>query len=189
MDVDKVAQMAKDVILKTGELPTCLFVEMDSTDMVIVGVVGEDDTAYKRGLGMFLAGRGFAGKKLKKRRITGLAHAAEVWVTTNIKYRGRASADPNRKEVLSITCLEDISAREPLQQKALSFELIRGQGGQLIDLLREDEEAISCLGLPTAAFLAGARTAKQDYSLAIHAYRQLLERYSVLLDQTEQDAS
>lgn len=176
MNIDFVVEEAKRLILRDGELPFSMFVELDSGEIAIVGIVNEGETVYDRAYGRFLAGRAFARKKLKKQKVVGLYQAAKAWMAPP---GIRPSQHPERREVLVVDALDAQS--RGVKQESVSFEIIRDGAAKLIDLLRLSYDEVNSYGVGLPSFLAGVRTAKQDQSLAIHAFREIWDKYSRLV--------
>lgn len=173
MNIDFVVEEAKRLILRDDELPFCMFVELDEGEIAIVSIVNEGDTPFDRAYGRFLSGRAFARRKLKKRKVVGLYETAKAWMAPpGIK----PSKHPERREVLLVSALDAHSTG--VKQESLAYELIRDGAGNLIDLLRLSYAESTSYGVTLPSFLAGIRTAAQDQSLAIHAFRQVWNKYS-----------
>lgn len=91
----------------------------------------------------------------------------------------KPSEHPKRREVLLVSALDAQSTG--VKQESLAYELIRDGAGNLIDLLRLNYTESKSYGVTLPSFLAGIRTAKQDQSLAIHAFRQVWNKYSEMV--------
>ncbi len=173
MNIDFFVEEVKRLILKDGELPFSMFAELDSGEIAVIAIVNEGDTPYDRAYGRFLSGRVFARKKLKKKKIIGLYEANKAWMAPP---GIRPSQHPERREVVAIAALNAQSTG--VKQESLTYEIIRDGAGNLIDLLRLNFTEVKSYGVTLPSFMAGVRTAEQDMSLAIHAFRQIWDKYS-----------
>lgn len=180
MNIDFFVEEAKRLILKDGELPFSMFAELDSGELVIVAIINQGDTPFDRAYGRFLSGRAFA-KKLKKKKVVGLYEAAKAWMAPP---GGRPSQHPQRREVLAVSAIDGQSTG--LEQESLTYEIIRDGAGNLIDLLELKFDVVQSYGVNLPSFLAGIRTAKLDRSLAIHAFRHILDKYERLVQNEEE---
>lgn len=190
MNIDRLIEQAKNLLLKQGEIPSCLFVEFDGTNMVILAQTEHPDNAADRAWMDFLTGRFFAlksPKQYKKCKITGVHRIAEVWYNSSPVDektggpRVRPSVDPSRKEGLQITSIDPVT----MKQSGQLYEILRDGSGSLVDLLKDsfmDEES-ELRGAALPAFLAGYRSAKQHQSQAIHVFRQTYEKHAARVPQ------
>jgi len=186
MNIDQIITQAKDILLETGDFPPCVFVELDRTDFICVGLPQSEimPDALERARLNFFAGRAFAqktGKKYKKQKVTGVCSIAKVWYTITEAGKGtpyvRPSRSPHRKEGFNIAILD----ADTMEQKQMLYEILRDGSGALVDLFRDPmstapKVVVHSAGLP--CFVTGIRTAEQHQSQAIHEFRRMYERYA-----------
>jgi hypothetical protein len=185
MDMDWIAEKARETLLECKEFPPCLFVEFSQSERCILGLPQFEvvDNARDRAKIAFIAGRTFAKKiqkKYKKSQVAAVYLVSECWYApaTHSREFRRAISHPQRKEGLKLAAIDANTMKQTLR----IYEILRN--GANIDLLRDTEvvdETMEIQGASLPCFLAGVKTAKQDQSLAIHEFRRTYEKHAAII--------
>lgn len=157
MNIQEIADMAKEQLLEMKEYPPTFFVEFKDKGIGMVIMTWLEESTQKKAIQFVLAARQAAKENhWNASNITAICFAVEAWVSKQRRPGGmRPSEDPNRIEALTVMHLQVPSMKITVQ----NIEMLRDGSGDLVDLLCRPEvnEAKSSL-LPS--FLAGIASTK-----------------------------
>ncbi len=144
LTIEQVAAIAKETILRDGYHIPMMLVD-GSKNHVAIQITEVGDTFEERQRQMFQAGFALAQENVIG-SLEQVFFVTEAWMSAGTQDKEPVyppSQDPNRKEILFISCL-NVLTRE---NEALTFEMIRDAEGKLVELtqLQRSTEAESPL--------------------------------------------
>jgi hypothetical protein len=147
-DVEKIVQLAKELVLEMGYHEPILFVK-GSKRKIFMNFKEFGDTSDARARNMLNAGASLAYKD-NVGELEALVFIDEAWMGMNMNIQ--PSKDPKRIEVLLINTLDPKTQEEGL----IMFEMIRDPKGKLVDLKQNSmPEGGSVKGMLLPAFQKG----------------------------------
>lgn len=146
-DVEKIIQLAKQYMLKSGQHPPAVFIKGSMGKGVVVledfGVHNDKRTDMLNA-GVFTATKHSVGE------LETIIFVSEAWMGMNMDVQ--PSQDPKRVEVLIINSL-DVATQE---ERMIQFEIVRNKEKKVIDLKEPDlPDGITVKGTLLPAFQKG----------------------------------
>lgn len=164
MDIQHIIDTAKEILLKRGDHPPMLFVEMKSNAIqpYVTEFIGDEKNCTKdKQYALFGVGREH-GINHPGNPIQSVVLVSEAWLSIT---RGEKKPkytipheDPNKKEVLIIVQL-DMSTGKSTQT---TVEMLRDGSGQLMDLLRMPMKDYEIYDNLLPYFVAGSASASMS---------------------------